>query len=174
MPLANQEFFHCPFRHWTNRTMVLNLLSQTTKADAFESTGYATGHVDVGYLNHIIRSLSRAFSMKNETLQNSMNFEPFSKNGKTFKYQMVSDGIMGTQVNLRLSEHMLSTIKSYSKANGFDSVQEFIKETVREKLFEEKPISKKELALVKKLVQASDRNNLYGSEKELFRKLRRK
>lgn len=93
---------------------------------------------------------------------------------ETFKYQMVSNGIMGTQINLRLSEQMLSSVRAYSKTNGFDNVQEFIKETLREKLFEGKTISGRELALVKKLIAASDKNNLYGSEKELFRKLRRK
>jgi Arc/MetJ-type ribon-helix-helix transcriptional regulator len=94
--------------------------------------------------------------------------------GETFKYQMVSNGIMGEQINLRLSEEMLMSAKNYAKANGFGNVQELIKETLREKLFENKQISSKELALVKKLVLASEKNNLYSSEKELFRKLRRK
>ena len=92
---------------------------------------------------------------------------------ETFKYQMVSSGIMGEQINVRLSEQMLMSAKNYAKANGFDNVQELIKETLREKLFETQ-ISNKELALVKKLALASEKNNLYSSEKELFRKLRRK
>jgi len=86
---------------------------------------------------------------------------------------MVSNGIMGKQINLRLSEQMLTSAKNHAKTNGFSNVQEFIKETLREKLFE-KPISKKELALVKKLILASEKNKLYGSEKELFKKLRSK
>jgi hypothetical protein len=69
---------------------------------------------------------------------------------------------------------MLVSAKSYAKANGFDNVQELIKETLREKLFKKQQISNKELALVKKLALASEKNNLYSSEKELFRKLRRK
>lgn len=93
---------------------------------------------------------------------------------ETFKYQMVSDGIMGEQINVRLSEQMLTNAKNYVKANGFDNVQELIKEALREKLFESQPLNNKEMALVKKLVLASEKNNLYGSEKELFRKLRRK
>ena len=80
---------------------------------------------------------------------------------------------MGEQINVRLSEQMLMSAKNYAKANGFDNVQELIKETLREKLFETQ-ISNKELALVKKLALASEKNNLYSSEKELFRKLRRK
>jgi hypothetical protein len=87
---------------------------------------------------------------------------------------MVSNGIMGEQINVRMSEQMLSSAKNYAKANGFDNVQELIKETLREKLFESSQISAKELTLVKKLVSASEKGNLYGTEKELFRKLRRK
>lgn len=54
------------------------------------------------------------------------------------------------------------------------TIQEFIKETLREKLFEEPKISKAELALVKKLAEASEKNNLYGTEEKLFKKLRRR
>lgn len=81
---------------------------------------------------------------------------------------------MGEQINVRMSEQMLSSAKNYAKANGFDNVQELIKETLREKLFESSQISSKELTLVKKLIHASEKSNLYGTEKELFQKLRRK
>ena len=100
------------------------------------------------------------------------NFES-AKENKIFKYQMVSNGIMNKQINLRLSEQMLKSAKNYAKNNGFNNVQEFIKDTLREKLFE-KPISNKELALVKKLIQASEKNKLYSTEKELIQKLRSK
>jgi len=93
---------------------------------------------------------------------------------ETFKYHMVSNGIMGEQINVRLSGQMLSSAKDYAKANGFDNLQELIKETLREKLFETNNVSSKELTLMKKLVQASEKGSLYGTEKELFRKLRRK
>jgi Arc/MetJ-type ribon-helix-helix transcriptional regulator len=93
---------------------------------------------------------------------------------ETFKYQMIPDGIMGMQINLRLSEQMLVSAKAYAKSNGFDNVQEFIKETMREKLYEKTGISKKELAMVKKLIEASEKKSLYSSEKELFKRLRRK
>lgn len=39
---------------------------------------------------------------------------------------------------------------------------------------DEKIISKKECELVKKLIQASDDRNLFGSEKELFEKIKDK
>lgn len=85
---------------------------------------------------------------------------------------MVSIDIMNTQINLRLPEKLLSSAKSYTEKHGFGSIQEFIKETLREKLFDEPEISKDELALINKLVEVSEKKNLYGSEKELFNKLR--
>ena len=43
---------------------------------------------------------------------------------------------MGTQVNLKLSDAVYSQAKKYSKSLGYGNVQEFIRETIREKLFE--------------------------------------
>lgn len=80
---------------------------------------------------------------------------------------------MNTQINLRLSEKILVSAKSYSQEHGFGSIQDFIKETIREKLFDEPEITKAKLALVKKLAEISEKKQLYGSEKELFTKLRR-
>ncbi len=79
---------------------------------------------------------------------------------------MVSIDSMNKQVNVRLSEKMLVSAKDYAEKNGFGTVQEFIKETLREKLFEEKK-------LLNKLIKISEEKNLYGTEKELFRKLKR-
>ncbi len=87
---------------------------------------------------------------------------------------MVSIGIMNTQINLRMPQKLLSSVKSYSNEHGFGSVQEFIKETIREKLFDEPDITKEELELVKKLVTVSEKKKLYGTEKELFEKLKRR
>lgn len=87
---------------------------------------------------------------------------------------MVSIDTMNTQINLRLPEKLLASAKSYSEEHGFSTIQEFIKEMVREKLFDETEISKKELKLVKKLVEVSEKKNLYGTEEELFKKLRRR
>lgn len=87
---------------------------------------------------------------------------------------MVSIGIMSTQINIRMPQKMLSSVKSYSNKHGFGSVQDFIKETIREKLFDEPELTKEELELVKKLVTVSEKKKLYGTEKELFKKLKRK
>lgn len=87
---------------------------------------------------------------------------------------MVSIDIMNTQINLRLPEKIITLARSYSDEHGFNTIQDFIKETIREKLFDEPEISKEELALVKKLVEVTEKKNLYGTEEDLFKKLRRK
>ncbi len=87
---------------------------------------------------------------------------------------MVSIGIMNSQINLRMPQKLLSSVRSYSDEHGFGSVQDFIKETIREKLFDEPEITKEELELVKKLAIVSEKKKLYGTEKEMFEKLRRK
>ena len=81
---------------------------------------------------------------------------------------------MNTQINLRLPEKVLVSAKSYMEEHGFSTLQEFIKEAIREKLFDELEISKEELTLVKKLVEVSEKKNLYGTEKYLFDKLKRR
>ena len=43
---------------------------------------------------------------------------------------------MGTQINLKLSDKLLVSAKNYAKRYGFSNIQEFIRETLREKLFE--------------------------------------
>lgn len=87
---------------------------------------------------------------------------------------MVSFGIMAqtTQVNVRLPERVLSKASKYAKQHGFSNVQDLIKETLREKLFG-KHLTKEELKLVKNLTKATEENNLWGTEEELFKKLRR-
>ncbi len=79
---------------------------------------------------------------------------------------------MNQQINVRLPEKFLASAVEYANKHGFGTVQELIKETLREKLFEKPDISKRELALVKRLVEVSEKEKLYRSEKELFRKIR--
>ena len=93
---------------------------------------------------------------------------------ENLKYQMVSSGIMNSQINLRLPEMLLKSAKSYAEKHGYGNVQDFIKETLRERLFENEDISKKELKLVKKLAEVSIKKGLTGTEEELFKKLRKK
>ena len=86
---------------------------------------------------------------------------------------MVSIDTMNTQINLRLPEKMLTSARSYARKHGFGTVQDLIKETLRDRLFEKPGISSAELALVKKLTEVSEKKNLYGTEKQLFQKLKR-
>tara|TARA_Y100000310_G_C20129727_1_gene555306 strand:+ start:327 stop:566 length:240 start_codon:yes stop_codon:yes gene_type:complete len=79
---------------------------------------------------------------------------------------------MNKQINLRLSQKMLTSAQKYARNYGFSTVQEFIKETVREKLFEES-LTKKEISLIKKIIKVSKEKNLLVSEEELFKALRK-
>ena len=87
---------------------------------------------------------------------------------------MVSIDTMNTQINVRLPEKVLTSAQTYAEEHGFNSIQEFIKEAIREKLFEKPEISKEELVLVRKLVEASENKNLYGTEAQLFKKLKQR
>ncbi|NQV91353.1 hypothetical protein HQ489_02670 [Candidatus Woesearchaeota archaeon] len=86
----------------------------------------------------------------------------------------VSIDTMNTQINLRMPDELLEQSRQYADKHGFGNVQELIKESLREKLFDKPIISKEELFLVKKLVELSKNNNLFGTEEELFKKLKRK
>mgnify|MGYP006312245863 CR=1 FL=1 len=87
---------------------------------------------------------------------------------------MVSIGInMNTQINIRFPEKVLVLAKNYAKEKGCGTSQDFIKEIVREKLFDEPEMKKRELKLVNSLFEISEKKNLYGTEKELFKKLKR-
>ena len=82
--------------------------------------------------------------------------------------------MMNSQINIRMPANLLSRAQEYAEKNGFRTLQDFVRETIREKIYEEPRISAKELELVKKLVQASMDKGLLGTEKELFKKLKRK
>jgi len=81
---------------------------------------------------------------------------------------------MNQQINLRLPGKLLISAQKYAQKHGFTTIQEFIKETVREKLFEKPEITRDELDLAEKLFMVSEKKSLYGTEKEMFKKLRRK
>ncbi len=81
---------------------------------------------------------------------------------------------MNTQINLRMSDELLEQSKEYAQKHGFGNVQELIKESLREKIFEKTMITKEELLLVKELAEVTLKKNLFGTEEELFRKLKRK
>lgn len=47
---------------------------------------------------------------------------------------------MGTQISLKLSDKMLAEAKKYARLHGYDQLQDFIREMLREKLFEREGI----------------------------------
>lgn len=48
---------------------------------------------------------------------------------------------MSIQINLKLSDVLVSTAEKYIKLHGFSSLQDFIREILREKLFEDEKVS---------------------------------
>ena len=81
---------------------------------------------------------------------------------------------MNTQINLRMSDELIEKSRDYANKHGFGNVQELIKESLREKLFDKPLISKEELILVRKLVEVTKKNDLFGMEEQLFKKLKGK
>ncbi len=78
---------------------------------------------------------------------------------------------MNLQINVRLPENLLMTAKTYADKYGFGTVQELIKETLREKIFGPE-LTEEEVSLIRRLMKATKEKNLHVSEKELFKKLR--
>ena len=50
---------------------------------------------------------------------------------------------MGTQISIKLSEKMFDNAKNYAEVHGYDNLQDFIREILREKLFEEENLTGK-------------------------------
>jgi len=86
-----------------------------------------------------------------------------------FKYQMVSIGSMNKQINIRMPENILIAAERYAKKNGFASMQDLIKEAVREKVYDEPEFTANELALIRKFVKVTEKHGLYGTEEDFYR-----
>ena len=48
---------------------------------------------------------------------------------------------MGTQISLKLSARMLAAAKKYAGKQGYENLQDFIREMLRERLFERENVS---------------------------------
>jgi glutamine phosphoribosylpyrophosphate amidotransferase len=79
---------------------------------------------------------------------------------------------MNTQINVRVPDSLLDSAKDYAEKHGYGNVQNFIRETMREKVFDEPSVTAEELKLVTKLIKASREKDLFGTEEELFEKLK--
>ena len=71
---------------------------------------------------------------------------------------------MSTQISLQLSEKMMETAKTVTKNYGYDSLQDFIRETLREKLFGDENLSGKKTALASQKALSQSWNS-EGEEK---------
>lgn len=80
---------------------------------------------------------------------------------------------MNSQINVRVPQKMLVAAKAHAEKNGFPSLQDFIRETIRERLFEPE-LTRQELKLVRKIYEKTEKEGLWGTEKDLFRALKKK
>lgn len=78
---------------------------------------------------------------------------------------------MGTQISIKLSEKMFDSAKGYADMYGYDSLQDFIRETIREKLFENEELSGKETYLASE--KALARNWMSKEEDEAWAHLQK-
>jgi len=63
---------------------------------------------------------------------------------------------MSTQISLKLSDKMFASAKTYADMYGFDTLQDFVRELIREKLFEDETISGLQTYLASEMSLAKD------------------
>ena len=81
---------------------------------------------------------------------------------------------MVTQINVRMNEKLFLGAKNYAKEFGYENIQDFIRETIREKVFDEDYFTSKELELAKRLDVVAENHSLYGSMKDIEKLIERK
>ena len=91
-----------------------------------------------------------------------------------FKYQLVSLDTMNEQINVRLPKAMLLRAKTYAKKHGFGTVQELMKESLRDKMKGYEELTEEEADLIKRFLKACYEKNLFGTEEDLMKVLRKK
>ena len=91
-----------------------------------------------------------------------------------FKYQLVSIDTMNEQINVRLPGKMLVSARAYAEKHGFGTVQELMKASLREKIGGYEELTSQEAFLIKKLLEASKKHNLFGTEEDLRKVLRKR
>jgi hypothetical protein len=78
-----------------------------------------------------------------------------------FKYFIIFYNIMTIQINLRITKDFFEKAKDYAKSKGFLNVQEFFRETAREKIYENYEVKTQYLKRLN-----SKEANTFLSEKE--------
>jgi hypothetical protein len=79
---------------------------------------------------------------------------------------------MNEQINLRLSPKLLKDARKKALDEGYSTVQSFIEEAVRQKLYE-RELTRQEMELVLKTLSVSLKKNLLVDEQELTDSLRK-
>jgi Arc/MetJ-type ribon-helix-helix transcriptional regulator len=82
---------------------------------------------------------------------------------------------MSNQINLKLSDRMFNSAKKFSEKKGFNSMQDFIREILREKLFErgyDNSFNEREIALIDEIIEKSLKRGNLVSEKEFLKALK--
>lgn len=75
---------------------------------------------------------------------------------------------MNSQVNVRMSNELLSKSQKMSEKLGFSSLQEFIRETVREKVFEDAEVlTRREYKQLDRMLKIADKSGFVGEDEFL-------
>lgn len=80
---------------------------------------------------------------------------------------------MGTQISIKFSDEMLKRVKVSAKKSGFDNLQSFIRELLRQKLFEQEFEAVGGIYTYKASEKALARNWLRKEEDEAWKHLQK-
>lgn len=95
--------------------------------------------------------------------------------GKTYIYQKIPKDIMHTQVNIRMTDELLHKAQAKAKKRGFGSVQEFIRDLVREDVYEyDDSLTKEERELIDRMLALRHKKEAWGTEEDLWKALSKK
>ena len=67
---------------------------------------------------------------------------------------------MVTQINLKFQDNFFETAKTYAKAKGYISVQELVREALRDKIFEDLEVREE----YKEVLRSNDANTFLSEE----------
>jgi metal-responsive CopG/Arc/MetJ family transcriptional regulator len=81
---------------------------------------------------------------------------------------------MVIQINLRMNDKLHSQIKEYSETFGYENLQDFIREVMREKVFESNDLTEREIGYASVIEKLSDNNKAYGSMKDIKALIKKK
>lgn len=85
------------------------------------------------------------------------------------RYSQIS--MASKQLNLKLPEKLFNTAEKYMKHNGFQNMQELIRESLREKVIDnskfDESFTDKEIEYIDKIIAAAVKKGKFVSEEEL-------